>query len=150
MGAGTGPAQHWADGCKTFTHRYHLSAGTAISAKIGYVDTAMTICRGDVGWITRVDATQKTGTTSTGAAAGFIVEPGLAVVAEQSKTDASTRYEGQIRVCIAQRTNICSESHDYAIHADYSPVGPSLNDRTRPEWSHGEETDGGVQYHEEA
>jgi hypothetical protein len=135
--------------CKTFTHRYFLSAGSLITLRVGFVDTSMTICSGRDGFITRADAHQSSGATGPGTAAGFSIEPSLSVVSDQTGTAAKARYEGRLRICLAQRTNICSESYDYTIHADFSPVGPTLRDRTVPEWSHGEETPGGVHYHED-
>lgn len=151
MGSGTAWAQRPQPECKTHTHRYFLSAGSAITIRVGFVDTALTICRGSDGFITRANADQTTGTTGPGTAAGFVVEASLAVVSDQNGTVAKARYEGRLRACLAgERTPICSESHDYTIFARFSPVGPVVHDRTRPQWSHAEETPGGVHYHEDA
>jgi hypothetical protein len=151
MGSGTAWAQRPQPECKTHTHRYFLSAGSAIPIRVGFVDTALTICRGSNGMITRASADQTTGATGPGTAAGFVIEPSLAIVSDQTATSARARYEGRLRACLAgERTPICSESHDYTIYAKFSPVGPTTNDRTRPQWSHAEETAGGVHYHEDA
>lgn len=143
-------AQRFEPSCKTFTHRYFLSAGSAIPLRVGFVDTSLTICRRSDGFIESADAGQTTGTTGPGTAAGFVVEPSLAVVTEQKGATVKSKYEGRVRVCLAQRTPICSESHDYTIFAHFSPVGPTTRDRTEPEWSHAEETPGGVHYHEDS
>jgi hypothetical protein len=148
-GTTTAWAQRPEPECKTFTHRYFLSAG-AVPLRVGFVDTSLTICRGSNGFITEADASQTAGTTGPGTVAGFVIEPSLAVVSDQRGASADARYEGRLRICLAQRTPICSESHDYAIHAHFSPVGPTLRDRTQPEWSHAEESPGGVHYHEDA
>jgi hypothetical protein len=148
-GSGGGWAQQPQPECKTFTHRYYVSAGSTITLRVGFIDTSLTVCRGSNGMITRAAADQTTGETGPGTAAGFVVEASLAVVSEQTGVAATARYEGRLRACLAQRTTICSESHDYVIHAEFSPVGPTLNDRTRPQWSHGEESPGGVHYHED-
>lgn len=151
IGSGTALGQRPQPECRTFTHRYFLSAGSAITVRVGFVDTSLTICRGSNGLITRADANQTAATTGPGTAAGFIIEPSLAVVSEQTATAAKARYEGRLRACFAgERTPICSESHDYTIFGDYSPVGPAVHDRTQSRWSHGEETPGGVHYHEDA
>jgi hypothetical protein len=148
IGIETALAQRFEPSCKTFTHRYFLSAGSAIPLRVGFVDTSLTICRRSDGFIESADAGQTAGTTGPGTAAGFVVEPSLAVVTEQRGATAKSKYEGRVRVCLAQRTPICSESHDYTIFAHFSPVGPTTRDRTQPEWSHAEETPGGVHYHE--
>jgi hypothetical protein len=148
--SGSASAQRFEPNCQTFTHRYFLSAGSAVPLRVGFVDTSLTVCRGSDGWITRAAADQSVGTTGPGTAAGFVVEPSLASVTDQRGTKATARYEGRLRICLAQRTPICSESHDYTIYGYFSPVGPTLRDRTRTDWSHGDERPGGVHYHENA
>jgi hypothetical protein len=149
-GADMAMAQRFEPSCQTYTHRYSLSAGSSIPLRVGFVDTSLQICRGSDGFITSADASQTTGSTGPGTAAGFVVEPSLAVVTDQRGATARAKYEGRLRTCIAQRTPLCSESHEYEILAFFSPVGPTTRDREQPEWSHAEETPGGVHYHEDS
>ena len=148
--SGAASAQGFEPNCQTFTHRYFVSAGSAIPLRVGFVDTSLTVCRGSNGFITRASADQATGVTGPGTAAGFVVEPSLASVTDQQARKATARYEGRLRICISRQTGICSEAHDYTIHSYFSPIGPTLRDRTQPEWTHDEETPGGVHYHEDA
>jgi hypothetical protein len=137
-----------AEECQSVNHRYFLGAGSAITLRVGFVDTSMKICRDAHGWITNTAAWQATGSTGPGTAAGFIVEPSLAVVSEQERGRARAEYTGRIRICIAQRTPLCSESHDYKIYGSFIVIGPTP-EPGRPTWSHAPETPGGVHYYED-
>jgi hypothetical protein len=135
-----------ADGCQSLNHRYFLGAGSAIPLRVGFVDTSMKVCLDSRGLITDAAAWQATGSTGPGTAAGFVVEPSLAVITRQERGETVAEYTGRIRTCIAQRTPICSESHDYTIYGSFVAVGPP----GRITWSHGDETPGGVHYYEDA
>ncbi|OLT13079.1 hypothetical protein BJF78_22760 [Pseudonocardia sp. CNS-139] len=135
-------------GCRTFTHRYFLGSGTAITLRIGFVDTAIRVCNERPWTVASAEVWQTVGTTGPGAAAGFVVEPGLAVVTEQYRFGARARYEGRVRVCLAQRTPICSPAQDYTVFAVYNLMGPALHNRLEPVWRHAESR--GVAYYETA
>lgn len=147
--AGAAAAQP-AENCQTFNKRYFLGSGSAITLRVAFVDASLQICRNRSGFISRAAASQTVGVTGPGTAAGFNIDAGPTTVVYQDGTRANAEFTGRIRICIAQRTPICSESSDYRIFGDFSPVGPQLGDPNSPKWSTAASTPGGVAYYENA
>lgn len=149
-GTGVADAQQPRENCQTFNKRYFLGSGSAITLRVAFVDASLQICRGQTGFITRASASQTVGVTGPGTAAGFNIDTGPATVVYQDGIRANAEYSGRIRICIAQRTPICSQSSDYKILGAFSPVGPQLGDLNAPKWSTAGQTPGGVAYYENA
>lgn len=131
--------------CTSFAHRYFLGSGSAITTRIGYVDTVLNICRSG-GAITNATVTQTAGTTGPGQALGYNIDLGAASVTYRSEVLVKATYAGRIRICIAQRTPLCSQSYEYEIGVGVG--GPTIGDPRVPQWYHGRETVGGVHYYE--
>lgn len=135
------------ESCRSFTHRYFLGAGSAISTRIGFVDTVLNLCRTG-GAISNAIVSQTAGTTGPGQAFGYNIDLGAASVTYRSDVLVKAVYAGRIRICIAQRTPLCSQSYDYEIGVGVG--GPTIGDPRVPQWYHGRETVGGVHYYESA
>lgn len=139
------PSAAASESCKSFTHRYFIGSGSAISTRIGYVDTVLNLCR-TRGAISNATVTQTAGTTGPGQALGFNIDLGAASVTYRSEVLVKASYAGRIRICIAQRTPLCSQSYEYEIGVGVG--GPTIGDPRVPQWYHGRETVGGVHYYE--
>jgi hypothetical protein len=130
-GAVTMPRSASAETCSTYTHRYFLGAGSAITLRIAFVDTALKVCRGDEG-VTGAFASQTVGTTGPGNAAGFSIDAGLAIVDQMGSPIVRASYAGRLRICLVQRTPLCSSSSDYEITVRLGT--PTIGDPNAPDW----------------
>lgn len=131
--------------CMTYSKRYFLGGGTAITLRVAYVDAALNICYDDNGGVASSSAAQTVGTTGPGSAAGWNISAGNAVVEDQRPRHVKARFTGTLRVCAATVTPICSPSSQYDIWAEYAPpaIGPAV-----PMWTHG--PNGAVSYYDNA
>ncbi len=133
-----------AETCQTYTKRYFLGSGSTITLRVAYVDSALKICFGDPG-VTSSAATQTVGTTGPGAATGWEITAGPAVVEDQRPRHVKAKFSGSLRNCVVKINPICSPASPYEIFGEYAPpaVGPAV-----PGWSHG--PNGDVHYYDNA
>ncbi|WP_409494328.1 hypothetical protein [Amycolatopsis sp. cmx-11-12] len=137
-------ADERAETCQTYTKRYFLGSGSTITLRVAYVDAALKLCFDDAG-VSSAVPTQTVGTTGPGAASGWEITAGPAIVEDQRPRHVKAKYSGSLRNCIVQINPICSPAAPYEIYAEYAPpeIGPAA-----PFFTHG--PDGDVHYYEDA
>lgn len=111
------------------------------------MDTALFLCRGNSG-ISDSSASQTVGLTGPGAAAGFNIDAGPAVIDLQLEHLVEASYKGRIRNCGMVYNPICSKSYDYDVRVGVG--GATIGDPRVPGWFHGPESASGVHYYENA
>lgn len=141
------PGTASAETCATYTHRYFLGAGSAVTLRVAYVDAALKVCRDDTG-VSGAFASQTVGTTGPGNAAGFSIDAGPAIVNYMGSPVVLASYKGSIRTCVVQRTPLCSSAEEYMITVRIGT--PTIGDPNAPDWYHAPESPGGVHYYEDA
>jgi len=149
MALASGSSAKASEFCSSYTNRYFLGSGSAITLRLGFVDTVLNVCR-DGSEITSATASQTVGTTGPGTTLGFSIDPGSAVVKLRTPVQLEGKFTGRLRTCIVKEvpTPICSKSYDYSIGVGLG--GPTIGDPRRPTWFHAVQTADGVHYYGEA